>query len=76
MVPASASGYAVYLDGQVSAGDTVTSPFDLTSAPVYLLGRAGGFGFTNYRIGRVAVFAGVLTAKDWRLLMAAFTGVY
>ena len=30
---------------------------------------------TPFPIGRVAIFAGVLTPKDWRLLMQAFTGV-
>jgi hypothetical protein len=35
----------------------------------------GVLGYTNFPIGRVAIFAGVLTPKDWVLLMQAFTGV-
>jgi hypothetical protein len=31
--------------------------------------------FSYFPIGRVAIFAGVLTPKDWALLMQAFTGV-
>ena len=38
-------------------------------------GNPGPFNFSNFPIGRVAIFAGVLTPKDWALLMQAFTGV-
>ncbi|MDA8395624.1 MAG: hypothetical protein M0T72_10380, partial [Candidatus Dormibacteraeota bacterium] len=47
----------------------------ITPAPVYVMALTGPSRFSNFPIGRVAIFAGVLAPKDWRLLMQAFTGV-
>ncbi len=35
----------------------------------------GAANYSDFPIGRVAIFAGILNPKDWALLMQAFTGV-
>ncbi len=64
----------VVLDGVPLIGYV---PAALASAAGYIgvLGTYGGNNYSSFPVGRVAIFAGVLTPKDWALLMQAFTGV-
>ena len=65
--------YSALVDGQLVASES--GGISIASAPVVLLANSGIANFSAYPIGRVAIFAGVLTPKDWALLMQAFTGV-
>ena len=62
-----------YLDGAWAVGNT--NGVNAASAAFYLMGFRGATDLSNFPVGRVAIFAGVLTPKDWALLMQAFTGV-
>ena len=58
----------------------VTQPCTFAGGSFYALcGMTGGTttpaSFSNFPVGRIAMFAGILTPKDWALLMQAFTGV-
>ena len=67
-------GSTVLLDGMSVMAAKATVSF--TSAlPVVLWDGFAGANFSTLPTGRVAIFAGVLTPKDWALLMQAFTGV-
>jgi hypothetical protein len=67
-------GSTVLLDGMSVMAAEATVSF--TSAlPVVLWDGFAGANFSTLPTGRVAIFAGVLTPKDWALLMQAFTGV-
>ncbi len=47
----------------------------VASSNVSVLAQITNANYTTAPVGRVAIFAGVLTPKDWALLMQAFTGV-
>ena len=69
----SVAGMQVWFDGTL-VGTALFTP-NLTSAPVYLLSNNASQMYGSAPTGRVAIFAGVLTPKDWALLTQAFTGV-
>ncbi len=65
---------ALYLNGAllVATGHMATT---WAAGNVNLFGNVGNNFPTGYPIGRVAIFAGVLSMRDWALLTQAFTGV-
>jgi hypothetical protein len=69
------SSFIGFVDGAPVYLPTTTSTLAIPASPVLALVVVGPSRFSNFPIGRVAIFAGVLTPKDWRLLMRAFTGV-
>lgn len=66
------NGFLYFNGGIVGTDSEGTAAITATALSVL---AEGASSFTNFPIGRVAIFAGVLTPKDWRLLMQAFTGV-
>ena len=69
----SAGGSNLWFDGTLVSTSLLTP--NLSSATVNILALNGGGFYGTAPTGRVAIFAGVLTPKDWALLMQAFTGV-
>ncbi len=67
------SNMGVFFDGKLAGGAGAT--VNAASAAFYLFGNGGASLLSNFPIGRVAIFAGILTPKDWELLTQAFTGV-
>ena len=63
------------LDGNqiTPSGNPAFSSLNITAGVFDIIG--GPNGYTNYPTGRYALFNGLLTPKDWALLMQAFTGV-
>jgi hypothetical protein len=67
---------SIMLNGSWLGGCSTTPSGTAGLLGIGMLNNSGTFtDFSSYSIGRVGIFAGVLTAKDWRLLMQAFTGV-
>ena len=66
-------GVTGYLDGAAVAADAPTS--SAAGVGPAAIGSLSSGAYSPFPVGRVAIFAGTLTPKDWALLMQAFTGV-
>ena len=66
---------SAFLDGKPVISVTPSGTLAVAASDIAVLGSISPALFSGYATGRVAIFAGVLTPKDWALLMQAFTGV-